>query len=269
MSALLEMRDLTFAYQDRAVLSQVTFSIGAREVVGLVGPNGSGKSTLLRLALGLLATGHGELRVVGTPIATLSRKALARHTAFVPQDTVMEIAFTVRDVVAMGRHPHLGRFQPETPADGTAIQWALEATATQALSERTLQELSGGERQRVVLARALAQQATILLLDEPTANLDVAHQLEMLMLVRAVVREGRCALIAIHDLALAARFCDRIVMLSEGTVVAQGTPREVITEAHLARYFRLQAKVRWEPELGGLLVLPRAPLPERGFLQQS
>ena len=265
MSALLEVRDLTFSYQDRAVLSNATFSIGAREVVGLVGPNGSGKSTLLRLALGLLAADHGELRIVGTPIAALSRKALARHTAFVPQDTVMEIAFTVRDVVAMGRHPHLSRFQPETPADEAAIQWALEATATQALAERTLQELSGGERQRVILARALAQQATILLLDEPTANLDVAHQLEMLMLVRAVVQEGRCALIAIHDLALAARFCDRIVMLSEGAVVALGTPREVITEARLARYFRIQARVSWEPELGGLLVLPRAPLPEPGF----
>ena len=271
MSALLEVHALTFAYQslsrtrsgDRPVLSDVTFSVGAGEVVGLVGPNGSGKSTLLRLALGLLAADQGELRVVGTPIAALSRKALARHAAFVPQDTAMEIAFTVRDVVAMGRHPHLGRFQPETPADEAAIQWALEATTTQTLAERSMQELSGGERQRVILARALAQQATILLLDEPTANLDVAHQLEMLMLVHAVVREGRCALIAIHDLALAARFCDRIVMLSEGTVVALGTPREVITEAHLARYFRIQAKVRWDPELGGLLVLPRAPLPDR------
>ena len=264
MPALLEVRDLTFAYRERAVLSRVTFSIDAGEVVGLVGPNGSGKSTLLRLALGLLAADRGELHVVGIPIAALSRKALARHAAFVPQDTVVEIAFTVRDVVAMGRHPHLGRFQPETAADEAAIQWALASTSTEALAERTLQELSGGERQRVILARALAQQATLLLLDEPTANLDVAHQLEMLMLVRSVVQEGRCALIAIHDLALAARFCDRIVMLSEGAVVALGTPRQVITEAHLAKYFRIQAKVRWEPELGGLLVLPRAPLPAAG-----
>ena len=263
MPALLEVRDLTFAYRDRPVLANVTFSVDAGEVIGLVGPNGSGKSTLLRLALGLLAADRGELRVVGTPIAALSRKTLARHAAFVPQDTVVEIAFTVRDVVAMGRHPHLGRFQPETPADEAAIQWALEATSTQALAGRTLQELSGGERQRVILARALAQQATLLLLDEPTANLDVAHQLEMLMRVRSVVREGRGALIAIHDLALAARFCDRIVMLSEGTVAALGTPREVITEAHLARYFRIRARVRWEPELGGLLVLPRAPLAGR------
>ena len=269
MPPLLEVRDLSFAYQDRAVLSDVSFSIGAREVVGLVGPNGSGKSTLLRLALGLLPSGRGELRVVDRPVADLSRKALARHAAFVPQDSVMEIAFTVRDVVAMGRHPHLGRFQPETEEDAAAIGWALTSTATQALAERTLQELSGGERQRVILARALAQQATVLLLDEPTANLDVAHQLEMLMLVRNVVQEDRCALIAIHDLALAARFCDRIVMLSEGAVVALGTPREVITEARLARYFRIQSRVRWDPELGGLLVLPRAPLPERSSPQPS
>ena len=261
MPPLLEVRDLRFAYRERPVLSGVTFSIAAREVVGLVGPNGSGKSTLLRLALGLLAAQRGELRVVDQPVAAMSRKALARHTAFVPQDTVMEIAFTVRDVVAMGRHPHLGRFQPQTEADAAAIHWALGATATLALADRTLQELSGGERQRVILARALAQQATVLLLDEPTANLDVAHQLEMLMLVREVVQEDRCALVAIHDLALAARFCDRIVMLSEGTVAALGTPREVITEARLARYFRIQASVRWDPELDGLVVLPRAPLP--------
>ena len=264
MAPLLEARNVGFAYQDRPVLADVSFSIAAREVVGLVGPNGSGKSTLLRLALGLLAADRGELRLVDRPVADLSRKALARRAAFVPQDTVMEIAFTVRDVVAMGRHPHLGRFQPETEADAEAIRWALAATGTQALAGRTLQELSGGERQRVILARALAQQATVLLLDEPTANLDVAHQLEMLMLVRSVVEEERCALIAIHDLALAARFCDRIIMLSEGSVVALGTPHEVVTEARLARYFRIHSRVRWDPELGGLLVLPRAPLRDGG-----
>lgn len=264
MAPLLEARNLGFAYQDRPVLAGVSFSIAAREVVGLVGPNGSGKSTLLRLALGLLAAEHGEVCIMEQPVAGLSRKALARRAAFVPQDTVMDIAFTVRDVVAMGRHPHVGRFQPETDTDAEAIRWALAATATETLAERTLQELSGGERQRVILARALAQQATVLLLDEPTANLDVAHQLEMLMLVRSVVEEERCALIAIHDLALAARFCDRIVMLSEGAVVALGTPREVITEARLARYFRIHSRVRWDPELGGLLVLPRAPLRDGG-----
>jgi len=264
VAPLLEARNLGFAYQDRPVLAEVSFSIAAREVVGLVGPNGSGKSTLLRLALGLLAADHGEVCIMEQPVAALSRKALARRAAFVPQDTVMDIAFTVRDVVAMGRHPHLGRFQPETDTDAEAIRWALAATATQELAERALQELSGGERQRVILARALAQQATVLLLDEPTANLDVAHQLEMLMLVRRVVEEERCALIAIHDLALAARFCDRIVMLSEGAVVALGTPREVITEARLARYFRIHSRVRWDPELGGLLVLPRAPLQDGG-----
>ncbi len=262
MTVRLDVQDLAFAYRDAPVFERVSFSLFPGEVVGLVGPNGSGKSTLLRLLLGLLTATHGRILLENKPIQSLSRKAIARHIAFVPQDTVLEVAFRVRDIVAMGRNPYLGRFQPETPGDQSAIEWALAATSTQPLAARLVQELSGGERQRVMLARALAQQAPLLLLDEPTANLDMAHQLDMLSLVQAVAQDNRCALIALHDLSHAARFCDRILMLADGRLVAQGKPADVITETHLAAHFHIQAKVRWEPEVGGLVVLPSRPIPD-------
>jgi iron complex transport system ATP-binding protein len=260
MAARLEVHDLAFAYRDQPVFDHVSFHLQPGEVVGLVGPNGSGKSTLLRLLLGILPAHRGRLLLDGKPIRSLSRRAIARHVAFVPQDTALDVAFTTRDIVAMGRNPYLGRFQPETAADQAAIEWALAATSTQHLTARWVQELSGGERQRVMLARALAQQAPVLLLDEPTANLDVAHQLDMLSQVRSVVHDDRCALMALHDFNLAARFCDRILMLANGRLVAQGKPAEVITEPHLATYFHIRAKVRWEPDIGALVVLPCQPI---------
>lgn len=262
MTVRLDVQDVAFAYRDAPVFEHVSFALSPGQMVGLVGPNGSGKSTLLRLLLGLLTATHGHIRLDKKPIQNLSRKAIARHIAFVPQDTALDVAFRVRDIVAMGRNPYLGRFQPETPDDQSAIEWALAATSTQPLATRFIQELSGGERQRVMLARALAQQAPLLLLDEPTANLDVAHQLDMLSLLQSVVHDNRCALIALHDLSHAARFCDRILMLADRRLVAQGAPDEVITEAHLANHFHIQAKVRWEPEIGGLVVLPRRSIPD-------
>jgi iron complex transport system ATP-binding protein len=256
MAAQLDVQDLGFAYRDQPVLDHVSFVLNPGEVVGLVGPNGSGKSTLLRLLLGILPAQRGRILLDGKPLHSLSRKTIARHAAFVPQDTAIDVAFTTRDIVAMGRNPYLGRFQAETSDDHAAIERALAATATQHLTARCVQELSGGERQRVMLARALAQQAPLLLLDEPTANLDVAHQLDMLTQVQSVVRDNRSALLALHDLTLAARFCDRVLMLGNGRLVAQGKPETVITEEHLATYFHIRAKVRWEPDIGGLVVLP-------------
>ncbi len=255
----LEARDLIFAYHHQPVINRVSLTLEPGEVVGLIGPNGSGKSTLLRLLLGLLPPAQGEVTLNSSPMQSLSRKAIARQLALVPQDTAIDFVFAVRDVVAMGRNPHLKRLQPETSTDAAAIQWALNATETDHLAHRPIHELSGGERQRVILARALAQQATTLLLDEPTANLDVTHQLETLMLVRNIAQDQRCALVALHDLALAARFCDRLLLLANGQLVAQGRPEEVLTTANLATYFRLRAKIQWDNDAGGLIVLPIAP----------
>lgn len=260
MTAVLEARSLEFAYGPEPVLSGVDFALHAGELVALVGPNGAGKSTLLKLLLGWLAPGSGEVIVEGAAPSRLSRRDIARKIAFVPQDARVDFEFTVRELVAMGRTPHLGRFQPEGAADLRAIERALEATETGSLEGRIALELSGGERQRVHLARALAQETAILLLDEPTASLDIEHQLALLALVRRLTREGRAVLVAMHDLSLAARFADRAVVLASGKIVAEGPPEQVFTEAMLEQWFRIRARVRRSGEDGSLEVIPLSPL---------
>ena len=257
---LVEAQGLGFAYAAQPVLDGIGFALRPHEFVGLVGPNGSGKSTLLRVLLGLLPAGRGEVRLAGDPVRLLSRRQIARRAAFVPQETPMEVALAAREVVAMGRNPYLGRFQPETLEDQEHIRWALELTETADFAARPLNELSGGERQRVMLARAVAQQAAVLLLDEPTANLDPQHQLEIMQLVAGLVKKKGCALAAIHDLSLAGRFCDRVLLLAQGRIVADGPPVEVLTAANLRTYFRIEAKVLEDRDAGGLVILPLAPL---------
>jgi iron complex transport system ATP-binding protein len=255
MSALLTGHNLSFAYDGRPVLHGVSLAIEAGEFVGLIGANGSGKTTLLRILLGLLSA-SGEVWLCGDRLESLDRREVAKRATMVPQDTRIDFAFTAREIVAMGRAPYLGRFRPEAVADKEAIAHAMCETGTEGLAERPVTELSGGERQRVHLARALAQETRVILLDEPTANLDLAHQYEALELVLEFTRSGGAALAAIHDLSLAARFCDRLLLLSEGMIVAAGLPSEVITESNLARHFALRASVRSDEETGGLIIYP-------------
>jgi iron complex transport system ATP-binding protein len=260
MTGPLEARGVGFAYGDVPVFSNVDFDLAPSELVMLIGPNGAGKSTLLHLLLGLLRPTAGTVRISGTPVENMERAAIARRIAFVPQDVRSDFAFTVRELVAMGRTPHLGRFRPEGPVDVQAIDRALAATETTALAERVVSDLSGGERQRVHLARALAQDTTVLLLDEPTANLDVEHQLQILGLVEKLVDGGKAAVVALHDLSLAARFADRIVVLAQGGVAASGNPAEVITEETLRRCFRIRARVVREGPDGMITVVPLEPI---------
>jgi iron complex transport system ATP-binding protein len=255
MSALLTADNLSFAYDGRPVLKEVSLAVEAGEFAGLIGANGSGKTTLLRLLLGLLPA-SAEVWLCGDPLESLGRREVARRATMVPQDTRIDFAFTAREIVAMGRTPYLGRFTPERPVDREAIARALRETGTEELAERPVTEVSGGERQRIHLARALAQETRVILLDEPTANLDLAHQYEALELVREFARSGGAALAAIHDLSLAARFCDRLLLLSDGKIAAAGSPPEVITESNLARHFALRARVRRDEETGELIIYP-------------
>jgi iron complex transport system ATP-binding protein len=255
MAPLLTTDGIAFAYGDRRVLEDVSLAVGAGEFVGLIGPNGSGKTTLLRVLLGSLAPTKGEVTLCGAPLGSLVRREIALRLTMVQQDMRIDYAFTGREVVAMGRTPYLGRFTPETRIDKEAIELAMHATETKDLAERPITELSGGERQRIHLARALAQDTQVILLDEPTAHLDLAHQFEALSLLRNVTRQGKAAIAAIHDLALAARFCDRLLLLSDGKVAAAGPPAEVVTEANLAQYFALRARVLRGEETG-LLIVP-------------
>lgn len=261
MTPLLEARGVTFGYPGREVLRQVSLSLAAGELVALAGPNGAGKSTLLRSLLGLHAPRAGTVTLGGRPIGELARREIARLAALLPQDSdgASELPLTVREVVALGRLPHLGRFQPEGPGDDEAIERALASTDTEALAARPMTELSGGERHRVHLARALAQGAAVLLLDEPTAGLDLAHQLQALDLLRATVDQGRGAIVALHDLSLAARCCDRIVLLAEGAVQADAPPADVLTPETLARVFGVHAEVRRDGS-GRPFVVPISPV---------
>jgi iron complex transport system ATP-binding protein len=256
---LLSASGLGFGYRERDVLRDVTFSLAAGELVALCGPNGAGKSTLLRLLLGLQTPRAGHVELGGAPVASLSRREIARRATLLPQDSPSDLPLTVREVVALGRLPHLGRFEPEGEADALAVARALEATDTAALAERPVTELSGGERHRVHLARALAQGAEVLLLDEPVAGLDLVHQLQTMERLRATADEGRGVLVALHELSLAAR-CDRVLLLAGGVLRADAPPVDVLTPATLADVFGVRADVILDAA-GRPFVIPLVPLP--------
>jgi iron complex transport system ATP-binding protein len=250
VTALLRAVGLTFGYPGREVLRDVSFSLAPGELVALCGPNGAGKSTLLRLLLGLHAPRAGHVELQGAPAASLTRREIARRAALLPQESPVEL-------------PHLGRFEAERPEDVQAVTQALEATDTAVLADRPLTELSGGERHRAHFARALAQGAAVLLLDEPIAGHDLSHQLQALQLLRATVdgADGlaRGAIVALHDLSLAARFCDRILLLDQGALRADAPPSEVLTVDTLARVFGVRAEVRADAA-GRPFVIPISPV---------
>ena len=254
----LAFEDVRLRIGPREILRGVTLELGRGEMVGLAGPNGSGKTTLLRVASGVLPAGAGSVRVRGRPTASFSRRELARELAVVPQDAQIAFPFRAGEVVLMGRSPYLGPLGFETGADVRLAEEAMARVGIASLAERSILELSGGERQLVMVARALAQDARVLLLDEPTAHLDLRYKIVVLDLVREFVRTGRSALVVSHDLTLAARTCDRIALLREGALMATGAPADVITPQNLRTTFGIDADVLTAPD-GTPLVVPRLP----------
>jgi len=221
------------------------------EFVGVVGPNGAGKTTLIRAANGAAEPDDGVVSVGGDDVTSLSSREVSRRVATMPQNTDVSFDFTVGEVVRMGRHPHVPRFGSD---EKNKVEGAMERVGVAHFADSSVHEVSGGERQRVLLARCLAQDADVLLLDEPTASLDVNHAVETLSLVRSLVGEGRTAVAAIHDLDLAARFCDRLVLVGDGTVVASGAPEEVLTEENVEDVFGTPAFVGRDPATGSVQV---------------
>ncbi len=238
-------------------LSQASINVGSGEAIALVGPNGSGKSTLLRVASGSLHPDPGEVRLDGLRIQEMSRRQAARRLAFVEQERTISFDFTVREVVAMGRIPHHARFSRESRTDRHAIEAAMEWTDVASLSDRSIRTLSGGEGQRVHLARALAQEPAILLLDEPTTYLDLHHQVRFMSIVRESVAKGLSAVMAIHDLTIAAQAADRVSLMKKGRIVATGRGEEVLTSEAVRSVFEVDAIVRTDPDEGALYILPR------------
>ena len=254
---MLEVESIHFAYGERPVLQGIDLEARDGEVVGVVGPNGSGKSTLLKVISGLLTPLSGEVRWCGQGLPSLSNGERARLVAVVPQAPHLPESFTTLELVLMGRTPYLGFLQGERKEDMDAAVWAMELTGTLSLSHKLMGKLSGGERQRVLIARALAQETPILLLDEPTASLDIAYQVAILDTVRAIQRErGGAIIIAIHDLTLAAQYCHRIVLLKDGVCYAQGSPADVLTGENVLEGYGAQVLILEHPVSGMPVVLP-------------
>ena len=258
---MIELTDLTVRYGDRTALEPFTDRIEAGEWVGLIGPNGAGKSSLLRSVAGLVEH-DGAVVVDGRDLAEGNERARAASVAYVPQEPLIPDDMTARDYVMLGRTPYIGYFGSPSRKDRTVVDEVIERLRLTEFGPRFLGALSGGERQRVVLARALAQQAPVLLLDEPTSALDIGHQQQALELVTELREQQQLTVVsALHDLTLAGTYTDRLVMLHHGAVVAAGSAAQVLTAERLGEVYHVCVTVDEDPEDGAVIVVPRRGFP--------
>ncbi len=259
MSDTLNARGVGVRLGARPVLRGIDLAVTPGEIVAVIGANGAGKSTLLKAMSGLIAPDEGVVTLGGQPLPELDARALGREIAYLPQERAVHWPLTVRRLVALGRLPFRSRVAAPSLEDRDAIEEAMAAMDVTAFAERAVTELSGGERARVLLARALAQRPRFLVADEPTTGLDPAHGLTLFAQFVRMAAEGRAVVVALHDLSLAARYCDRALLLKDGTTLALGTARAVLTPQHLAQAYGVRATVG-EIE-GRPVVLPIEPLP--------
>jgi len=242
----LKIRSLDFGYFKENILKEVSFTAKSGEVMGIVGPNGSGKTTLLKCIRKALVPRKGKIMIDGEDIMGWERSEIAKYFAVVPQNTNISFPFTVLEIVMMGRIPHLKRMQSESEKDIEVVKRAMRMTAIDRLYYRYVNNLSGGEVQRVVIARALAQEPKILLLDEPTSNLDINHQFETMKLIRDLARkEGMIVVIISHDLNLSMRYCDNLILLKEGKVFSSGSPESVLTKENIRNVYGVEAMIEY------------------------
>lgn len=259
---LLQAENIHFSYNGDPVIRDVSFAVERGDFIGLIGPNGTGKTTLLNLIDGILTPAQGVIRISGVPVHEMERDALARIVAVVPQEAPMIFPFRVQEVVLMGRAPHLGAWRFEGEKDMAVVQRAMQMTDTLALAARSMNRLSGGERQRVLIARALAQEPALMLLDEPTASLDIRHQVEFFNLIKELNKTQGLTVIAVtHDINLASLYCDRILLLKDGRIRVTGRPAEVITEEHISAVYQTPVMVDRHPVTDLPRVTPRSAHP--------
>ena len=254
MTAALQFQTVSASYGSRAVLSEITTSFAKGAVTGIVGPNGAGKTTLFRVALGLIKQSSGTIDVMDKPLGQWSREGLARAIAYLPQGSDAHWPLQARQLVSLGRLPHRAQFAALSARDLAAVDEALRRCDALQFAARRMDELSAGERARVLFARALATAAPVFLADEPAAYLDPAHQLRLMELLREEAGRGTAVAVTLHDLALASRHCDEIVVLDNGRLAGQGAPQGALSDDLLARVFHIAALHTPDP-LGGRAAL--------------
>ena len=254
---IVHVKEIGFRYTDEWVLKNISFEIKNGEFLGIIGPNGSGKTTFLKIINRILIPQEGSIWLSGVNINEMKRKTLARIIAVVPQDSPLTFPFSVEEIVLMGRAPHLGKLRFEGKKDFEIARRAMEMTDTLPFANRSINELSGGERQRILIARALAQQPQIILLDESTAFLDIKHQIDFFDLTKTLNKNQGLTVISVtHDINLASLYCDRIILLNAGNIHCMGTPDEVITESNIKEVYETDVLVDRNPQTG----LPRVTL---------
>lgn len=241
---MINIKHLNYAYHDKAVLRDINFNFEKGQFYGIIGPNGSGKTTLLKLIAKIIKTTHNTILISGQDILSLREKKRAREMAIVPQIFNIDHAFTVEEVVSMGRYPYMEGFSGLTKEDYSMINEALDQTNLQEYRMREVNTLSGGELQRVILARAMVQETKVLLLDEPLSHLDIHHQLEILQLTKGLCeKENKTILCVIHDLNLAMKYCDQVILLREGSIFAAGKTTDVLNEENINHVYGIEVTI--------------------------
>ena len=252
----IQLKGVDVCIDHQNILHQIDFAVEQGLLLGLIGPNGSGKSTLLKTIATLLPTKDGKIMIHHKDQLSYTQKDIAKQISYVPQETVIGFNFKARDVVAMGRHVYGSFLKSETLEDIEKVKWAMKQTKTLHLSEKSILNLSSGQRQLIMISKALAQDTPIILLDEPISALDIYYQLHILSLLKRLCEQGKTMIIVLHDLNLAARFCDKLLLLSEGKVQKYGFPDEVLTEPILKEVYHIETSIRQDHLVDSLTITP-------------
>lgn len=247
---VLEMQNIAIGYNNTTILQGVSFGVHSGELIGIIGPNGAGKSTLLKSIERIIQPTEGKILLSNKDIQSIKEKDFAHEISYLQQQTAIPFAYKVRDLVMAGRFCHLSWWQQEREDDREIVQAAMEYTGVAGLADRSVNDLSGGQRQRVMLAKVLAQQTPIMLLDEPATGLDIIYQEEMFGFCQALCKAGKTVIMVVHELSLAARFCSRLLLIANGSLLADGSPEDVLTENLLSQAYGTDIKVSLNEKTG-------------------
>ena len=252
METVITVNDLSAGYQNKSILNNVSFSVKRGEMIGIIGPNGAGKSTLLKTIRGLLPKQNGSIVLFETDIDALSERDFARNVAYLQQHVDVSFGYTGKELVMAGRYPYLEWWQGESADDETIVRQCMEYTGVWDLADTSVEQVSGGQKQRILLAKVLAQKTPILFLDEPTTGLDIVYQEEIFRFCETLCKAGKTVIMVAHELNLAAKFCNRLLLVANGGILADGSPEEVLDSGHLSIAYNVPVKVIKNPNSGGI-----------------